>query len=86
MKVNTCPLSCYNERGDWRGEHRELLNDRIHAVTEDDLVNISYTSGTTAEPKGVSCPTGLRDECVAIRFFDTNSGILSDIIVFTMGS
>ena len=37
----------------WRGEHEKLLNDRIHAVTEDDLVNISYTSGTTAEPKGI---------------------------------
>ena len=37
----------------WRGEHKELLNDRIYAVTEDDLVNISYTSGTTAEPKGI---------------------------------
>ena len=37
----------------WRGEHEELLNARIHAVTEDDLVNISYTSGTTAEPKGI---------------------------------
>ena len=37
----------------WRGEHKELLNDRIRAVTEDDLVNISYTSGTTAEPKGI---------------------------------
>ena len=37
----------------WRGECEKLLNDRIHAVTEDDLVNISYTSGTTAEPKGI---------------------------------
>ena len=37
----------------WRGEHKELLNDWIRAVTEDDLVNISYTSGTTAEPKGI---------------------------------
>ena len=37
----------------WRGEHKELLNDRIRAVTEDDLVNISYTSGTTVEPKGI---------------------------------
>ncbi len=37
----------------WRRECEKLLNDRIHAVTEDDLVNISYTSGTTAEPKGI---------------------------------
>ena len=37
----------------WRGKHKELLNHRIHVVTEDDLVNISYTSGTTAEPKGI---------------------------------
>ena len=37
----------------WRGEREKLLNDRIHAVTEDDLVNISYTSGTTVEPKGI---------------------------------
>ena len=37
----------------WRREREKLLNDRIHAVTEDDLVNISYTSGTTAEPKGI---------------------------------
>lgn len=37
----------------WRKTHEELLNGRIHAVTEDDLVNISYTSGTTTKPKGI---------------------------------
>ncbi len=37
----------------WRGKYEELLKERVQAVTENDLVNISYTSGTTAEPKGI---------------------------------
>ena len=30
-----------------------ILNHRINAVTPDDIANISYTSGTTADPKGI---------------------------------
>lgn len=30
-----------------------LLNHRISEVTPDDIANISYTSGTTADPKGI---------------------------------
>lgn len=37
----------------WQKTHENLLRDRIQSVTENDLVNISYTSGTTAEPKGI---------------------------------
>lgn len=34
-------------------EYAELLAQRMAGVEEDDLANISYTSGTTAEPKGI---------------------------------
>lgn len=37
----------------WRKENAALLDERVRSVTENDLVNISYTSGTTAEPKGI---------------------------------
>jgi len=31
----------------------DYLNDRLHSIKEDDVVNISYTSGTTGNPKGI---------------------------------
>ncbi|MDR3309504.1 MAG: AMP-binding protein, partial [Tannerella sp.] len=34
-------------------ERREELSARCKAVKDDDMANISYTSGTTADPKGV---------------------------------
>lgn len=37
----------------WAGEHPGALESRINDVLPEDLVNISYTSGTTAEPKGI---------------------------------
>lgn len=37
----------------WRKSHTQELETRTSTVTGDDLVNISYTSGTTAEPKGI---------------------------------
>lgn len=42
----------------WREKHGEALATRIASVTSDDLVNISYTSGTTAEPKGIMLTHG----------------------------
>lgn len=34
-------------------EHQDLLEQRIASVKPDDYANISYTSGTTADPKGI---------------------------------
>lgn len=42
----------------WREKQGEALATRIASVTSDDLVNISYTSGTTAEPKGIMLTHG----------------------------
>jgi len=41
------------EGKEWLRTHQAELDTRIVAVGEHDLVNISYTSGTTAEPKGI---------------------------------
>lgn len=37
----------------WLSGHSDVLDERVKAAGEHDLVNISYTSGTTAEPKGI---------------------------------
>lgn len=42
----------------WRKEHAGELQERIAEVKADDLANISYTSGTTAEPKGIMLSHG----------------------------
>lgn len=34
-------------------DHAAELEERMHSVTPDDYANISYTSGTTADPKGI---------------------------------
>lgn len=34
-------------------EHNDIVEQRIKSVKPDDLANISYTSGTTADPKGI---------------------------------
>lgn len=42
----------------WIEHHRTLLEERIRSVRGEDLANISYTSGTTAEPKGIMLTHG----------------------------
>lgn len=42
----------------WLASNSHVLNDRIRSVRADDLVNISYTSGTTADPKGIMLSHG----------------------------
>ena len=37
----------------WIAEHEAELDERSHSIGPDDYANISYTSGTTADPKGV---------------------------------
>lgn len=34
-------------------EHPRAVEERVEAIAPDDLANISYTSGTTADPKGI---------------------------------
>ncbi len=34
-------------------EHPRAIEERVEAIAPDDLANISYTSGTTADPKGI---------------------------------
>lgn len=42
----------------WLTEHPGELDKRMAAVCSDDIANISYTSGTTAEPKGIMLSHG----------------------------
>lgn len=37
----------------WMKDHPGGLEKRMNSVTEEDYANISYTSGTTADPKGI---------------------------------
>ncbi|HLN53255.1 MAG TPA: AMP-binding protein [Lentimicrobium sp.] len=38
--------------------NNQLIEERINTITSDDLANISYTSGTTADPKGIMLSHG----------------------------
>ncbi len=47
-------FSVLKERGEkWQQQHNELLDACRRAIRPEDVANISYTSGTTAEPKGI---------------------------------
>ncbi len=48
----TLPAVC--ARGDsYLAAHRDVFDATVASVTPDDYANISYTSGTTADPKGI---------------------------------
>lgn len=52
-------LNRFFQDGDkWRTEYEHLLQARAMGVRPDDVANISYTSGTTAEPKGIMLTHG----------------------------
>ncbi len=52
-------LAALRRRGErWLADHRGELEARASAVSGDDLLTIVYTSGTTAEPKGVMLTHG----------------------------
>ena len=46
----------------WNGNHPGELQTIASSIRENDLANITYTSGTTADPKGVMAITGLGNE------------------------
>ena len=43
----------YSEGESYLKEHESEVESRISSITGDDYANISYTSGTTADPKGI---------------------------------
>ncbi len=48
------PVSEVCRLGDaFLAEHREMFEQRYKSILPDDYANISYTSGTTADPKGI---------------------------------
>lgn len=51
---NEIPVSKVMEAGDkFLAEHGDMFRQRYESVGPDDYANISYTSGTTADPKGI---------------------------------
>ena len=51
---NEIPVSKVMEAGDkFIAEHGDIFRQRYESVGPDDYANISYTSGTTADPKGI---------------------------------
>lgn len=54
MKENEVYIGDVMEMGDkFLAEHGEMFVQRYRSVGPDDYANISYTSGTTADPKGI---------------------------------
>ncbi len=54
MKENEMYIGDILEMGDkFLAEHEEMLIQRYKSIEPDDYANISYTSGTTADPKGI---------------------------------
>ena len=48
------PLSEIRKMGDaFLSEHEDMFRQRYESIGPDDYANISYTSGTTADPKGI---------------------------------
>ena len=51
---NEISLTELLEKGkDYLNKHPKAIEERVKAIQPDDLANISYTSGTTADPKGI---------------------------------
>lgn len=54
LRENEISISQVHKMGeDFIREHKDLLDERIASVGPDDYANITYTSGTTADPKGI---------------------------------
>ncbi|MBQ2113111.1 MAG: AMP-binding protein [Bacteroidales bacterium] len=54
MKENEMYIGDILEMGDkFLAEHEEMFIQRYKSIEPDDYANISYTSGTTADPKGI---------------------------------
>lgn len=54
LQENEICISQIHKMGeDFIREHRDLLDERIASVRPEDYANITYTSGTTADPKGI---------------------------------
>ncbi|MBO5074461.1 MAG: AMP-binding protein [Bacteroidales bacterium] len=54
MKENEIYIGDIIEMGDrFLAEHEEMFIQRYKSIEPDDYANISYTSGTTADPKGI---------------------------------
>ena len=52
--IHELALAAIFDAGDeFLTNHRNLFDERVSSVEPDDFANISYTSGTTADPKGI---------------------------------